>query len=300
MKRVLMGALIATIFVAVIIAGEFYDRFIMSIFMYIVIGICVLEIRYAFGDKIDKRYNVLIWIYALGFGIPYFYFGFIGIVLFTLGIFICCAIVTILDEGKFDSLITIAFILIYPALLLSSLLYINKCASTKVIDSTAEVYPYLSTSILGEQLLPYHTVGLALVFAVSCFTDASALIFGKLFGKHKLCPTLSPNKTVEGAIGGIIGGVVAASLVFYLFEVLTVFKTGLPVKMSLKILNYSLIGVLGSVCTQLGDLIASMVKRSCNIKDFSHLLGSHGGFMDRFDGIMLNGCFVALIYLFIL
>ncbi len=300
LKKTLMGTVIAAVFVGMILLGEYVDRAIMSTFLYIVIAICILEVRYALGDRIPKDFDWLIWTYAALYGAPYFFFGFKGIVLFTLIVFIIGCFISVFKNHADGVLQNFAFVLIYPALLLSALLYINKSAQANhiILDSELEKITY---SVSGEVLLPYHTVGLSLVFAVSSFSDAFAYVFGTLFGKHKLCPNVSPNKTVEGAIGGLFGGLVASAVVYLLFEQFAIFPSGgLPVRIEWKIFDYIIIGIVGSVFTQLGDLVASLVKRHCGLKDYSHLLGSHGGFMDRFDGIVLNGCFVAMIYTFIL
>ena len=66
------------------------------------------------------------------------------------------------------------------------------------------------------------------------------------------------------------------------------------------ILVYVVIGFIGSILTQIGDLLASLIKRHCGIKDYGKILGAHGGVMDRFDGIMLNAIFVAAVYMFII
>jgi phosphatidate cytidylyltransferase len=158
-----------------------------------------------------------------------------------------------------------------------------------------------------QQLLPYNAISLAFVFAVSCFTDAFAYLVGSLFGKHKLCPEISPKKTVEGAIGGLLGGMLGSAVVYLVFDSPIKFFgeqfgltfAGLELKTINVIATYVVIGIFGSVMTQLGDLLASMVKRYCGIKDYSRILGEHGGIMDRFDGIMLNALFVAGVFMFI-
>lgn len=303
LRRTITGAAIAIVFIGVLLLGEFVDRAFMSAFLYIVVAVCILEVRHALGERIPKQYNWLIWLYAMLYGLPYFFFGFRGIIFLTILAFIAACFIAVANNHPDNVLQNIAFLLIYPGVLFSTLLYINRSASTRLILPGDPVYELVINSLWrGEQLLPYNTVGLSLVFAVSWFTDTGAYIFGTTFGKHKLCPQISPNKTVEGSIGGIFGGLLGAALVFLLFElnIFGIFRSGLPVKMSLKILDYVLIGFFGAIFTQLGDLVASLVKRHCGIKDYSNLLGSHGGFMDRFDGIIFNSCFVAAIFTFIL
>ena len=197
---------------------------------------------------------------------------------------------------------------------MSSLLFINRCASTQIITADNPIYPFLENDIWSvlsnyrtTQLLPYNAIGLSFVFCVSAFTDTFAYLVGSLFGKHKLCPQISPKKTVEGSVGGIFGGLIGSALVFVVFEVIlplcSMPQFGLSIHGLSKtnlILSYVSIGLFGSVLTQIGDLLASLVKRYCGIKDYSKVLGEHGGFMDRFDGIMLNSVFVATVFMFII
>ena len=120
-----------------------------------------------------------------------------------------------------------------------------------------------------------------LVFLSAWGNDTLAYCTGRLIGKHKMSPILSPKKTVEGAIGGVIG----AGLLGCLY--------GLFAKQFLSV-NYNLIVVFGIVCAVgglisiIGDLGASAIKRNYDIKDYSHLIPGHGGILDRFDSIIFT------------
>ena len=141
-----------------------------------------------------------------------------------------------------------------------------------------------------------------MMFTAILLTDIGCYYAGTRFGKHKLAPEISPKKTIEGAAGGLFGGIVGALLVFLVFEIFGWLGTGFfawVLRKSYTYLSYALIAIFGSCLTQIGDLVASLIKRSLGIKDFSRLLGSHGGMLDRVDGMMLNACFVSLIFTFI-
>ncbi len=288
-------------------------RAVNSILISVLIMISVVEMRRAIGrEKIPDCFSWLLWAYAIGVGLCYSLFGFVGVVFLTLLVFVC-ATVTSLFKNRPDSLIYIAFMLVYPGLFMSALLYLNRCAATFPITDE-NMLQYLETDIwytLGErqgtQLLPYNAISLALVFSVSSFTDIFAYLVGGLFGKRKLCEEISPKKTVEGAIGGVFGGVFGAFIVFVLFDWLKLFGpqfgltfSGLGLSPAAVAIIYAIIGLCGSGMTQIGDLLASIIKRYCGIKDYSKILGAHGGIMDRFDGVMLNAVFVAFVFMFVL
>lgn len=118
-----------------------------------------------------------------------------------------------------------------------------------------------------------------ILFAMLCAwgTDSFALFTGKLFGKHKLCPNVSPNKTVEGAVGGVICTVILNVIVFLIFDKF-VFTLHTIVWWQIIIISAVL-----SVISMFGDLSASLIKRNHNIKDFGNIFPGHGGVMDRID-----------------
>lgn len=114
---------------------------------------------------------------------------------------------------------------------------------------------------------------------ITIITDTFALLTGKLIGRHKLCPQISPKKTIEGLFGGVIMGVIVATS-FYT----TVINPKLP--LVILIFITTLLAFIG----QLGDLVFSSIKRYYGKKDFSDLIPGHGGILDRFDSLI----FVAL------
>ena len=125
-------------------------------------------------------------------------------------------------------------------------------------------------------------------FICSWVSDVFAYFVGRLFGKHKLIPEISPKKTVEGSIGGIVFAVLAMLLFGFIvdsfFDAITV--------------NYLVLGLMGfvlSIISQIGDLIASSLKREYGVKDYSNLLPGHGGIADRFDSIFAISLLVLAI-----
>ena len=116
-------------------------------------------------------------------------------------------------------------------------------------------------------------------FAAAWVTDSCALICGMLFGKHKLLPSVSPKKTVEGAVGGVLFCIAAFLLYAKILESAFQFE----------IASYIMIAVCGLICgivAVIGDLLFSAIKRASGIKDFGNIMPGHGGVLDRFDSVI--------------
>lgn len=120
-----------------------------------------------------------------------------------------------------------------------------------------------------------------MVFVSSWISDTFAYFTGMLLGKHKLAPVLSPKKSIEGSIGGIAGSALAGALFGYLFS------TKVPQEINFVVVC-AVLGALGSVISQIGDLAASGIKRNYEIKDYGTLIPGHGGIMDRFDSVIVT------------
>ena len=129
---------------------------------------------------------------------------------------------------------------------------------------------------------------IALLFIVPWSTDIFAYFAGRLFGKHKLIPDVSPKKTVEGAIGGFVMATV--------MTVLYGLVVGLFGSVSPQYLSLVVAGMLMSVASMIGDLVASLVKRNYGVKDYSRLLPGHGGVLDRFDSTLAAAFILIILY----
>lgn len=123
-----------------------------------------------------------------------------------------------------------------------------------------------------------------LALAGAWLTDTSSYFVGTLLGRHKLCPTISPKKTVEGFLGGIAGNTILCIAVGALYALIC------RLKGSSIVVSYGQLAVFGATAALvavLGDLSASMIKRQCGAKDYGSILPGMGGGMDRFDSVLL-------------
>lgn len=163
-------------------------------------------------------------------------------------------------------------IFIFAAILL--LIYYFVKRDVRFTDIGITFFGIFYIPFLFQHLVYLSTgVNIGLVFIIAWGTDTFAYVFGMLFGKHKLCPKLSPKKTVEGSIGGIVG---AVGLTYLFVRYLEAEPYWI----------FILIACIGSIVAQIGDLTASKIKRITGIKDFGFIMPGHGGVLDRFDSIL--------------
>ncbi len=121
-----------------------------------------------------------------------------------------------------------------------------------------------------------------LVFIGPWVSDIFAYLCGRLFGKHKLIPEVSPKKTIEGSVGGIV----FAAIAFIVYGI--IIKTWFNADVSFNMIAMAVVGAVISVIAQIGDLAASAIKRRFDVKDYGNLFPGHGGVLDRFDSVLLT------------
>lgn len=141
----------------------------------------------------------------------------------------------------------------------------------------------------------YYPGTFMVVYTLFCawFGDSGAYFIGTFFGKHKLCPEISPKKTVEGLIGGIITAGILVAIQCLVYNLI------LPTELKM---NYAVlipIGMVASGVGVLGDLSASVIKRQYQVKDFGNLIPGHGGVLDRFDSVIFVAPFIYIIFTFL-
>lgn len=124
------------------------------------------------------------------------------------------------------------------------------------------------------------------LFGVAVGGDTFAYFVGSAVGGPKLCPRISPNKTIAGAVGGLVGSVLVAMAVGRIFAAVAP-----DLGVNVPLWADALLGLVGGMAGQMGDLFASLVKRHCKVKDFGHIFPGHGGMMDRLDSVF----FVAIV-----
>lgn len=137
---------------------------------------------------------------------------------------------------------------------------------------TLRYHPYAIGAAAGTALV-------MLPLLLTWSTDVGAYAFGRLFGKKKLIPSVSPGKTVAGAVGGLALTVVIC-LLYVRFILMPYAQLGLTLQGAI------LFGIVVSIAAQTGDLAESLLKREAGVKDSSRILPGHGGILDRFDSLL--------------
>ena len=154
-----------------------------------------------------------------------------------------------------------------------------------------------------KRMLPfaqYRYDAIYFILLILCFAwggDTCAYFAGRAFGKHKLCPVVSPKKTVEGAIGGVLGTMVFGVVATLIYSI-AANRMEAFTRSNIGVSMYVIIALLGCIAAVLGiygDLFASVVKRQCGIKDYGTIFPGHGGILDRFDSVMFIAPFVTMV-----
>ena len=199
-----------------------------------------------------------------------------------------CLFEQALGEDLFWSLTFVVFVLCAFLILVLGVLFPSRFGHAAAYNTIAGLvwpcvfYTACMTALRGDTWLPVACVGILAVWAC----DSMALIIGRGLGKHKIAPSISPNKTRLGCFGGALASLICGAIFWWLFRD----SYAIPLAV------FMVISLLATTAGQLGDLAASMLKRLCGEKDFSHLLPEHGGILDKTDSILFALPTAALLF----
>lgn len=199
----------------------------------------------------------------------------------VLMLFVFCVMATFVvamfqKKQSFDGAAVTVFTLAYPQLFMACFYYMILCAkrSSGQPEGSTDLLAWTSTML-----------AMLMLFIPPMLSDTTAYFWGRQFGRTKLAPVISPKKTVAGSVAGVAGGGVAGLLVFWLVPIFARMRS-VACTLSASWGAYVIMGCVLAALSQVGDLAASFLKRSCGIKDFGKLLPGHGGVMDRIDSTM--------------
>ena len=260
--RLLTAAIGVPAVILIIVISELWSPF-LRIMLGIVSGIMIGE--YMYGNKLLKRFEL---------SIPCMVFS--------------CACSLLIGS-------VYVYLLLYVFL---AVVFFVSIVRHKVID-----FSQLCYSVVGNLLISFGMSAVAvacsnefsltfcfmLVFLLPWMADAGGFFIGASLGKNKLCPDISPKKTVEGAIGGVVFCIISALLLGLVFQLWVI-----P-GVSVNFISLIILGALDAVLSIVGDLSFSLIKRNLNIKDYGNMFPGHGGMLDRCDSIIFTAPLVVLI-----
>ena len=249
----------AVILVIVALAAILPGGIILALTLYVVSVIGFLELTKACGVRTQKM-NALEWV---------------GILCITL-----YYVITVLVQDTSYSMMLVILMLI--ALMFVYVFGFPKYHANQVMNTYFSLIyaPVMLSFVFLTRQLENGIYLVWMIFISSWVSDTCAYLVGVMIGKHKLAPVLSPKKSIEGAVGGIAGAAIVGALFgAYLDNVLYLENFTIVL---------ALVGGVGSVISQVGDLAASAIKRNHDIKDYGKLIPGHGGIMDRFDSVIFT------------
>lgn len=231
----------------------------------------VYEMLKCIGTLKNPYISVPATIYAVICPLSAYFFRYGMLFAITLGFMFLLLITSVAAHEKVKTeSVCVSFTLVtYISICFSSIIRLRYVTTTPGADSGDPVGQYVYL----------------LVFIAAWVTDTFAYFTGVFFGKHKLCPKISPKKTVEGSCGGVF-----FCVVFFIIygTVIGNFCDGLKPNY----IGLALVGCAMSIVSQFGDLLASVIKRTYGIKDYGRLFPGHGGVLDRFDSVLLIAPFL--------
>lgn len=267
-KRIAGGFAVAVLAIAALLAGGIC----LAAILLLISCIAYRELCRATGVSAESRVPGLLE-----------YAGYVGIILYYLLIW---------QHGSGlgpiagESMALFLFMLLIGELMLMMAVYVLTFPRYRSEQVTAAFFcmiygPVMLSFIYLTESLQYGAYIVWMIFISSWVCDTCAYFTGVTWGKHRMAPVLSPKKSVEGAIGGVAGSALAGiAFSFFLVEKVIPDQS--------VTWAFAVIGGIGAVISQIGDLAASAIKRNHEIKDYGTCIPGHGGIMDRFDSVIFT------------
>lgn len=263
LKRTITGAVLVAVLVGVLL---FLPELFTAVLLSVMVFTAAKELLWTTGLVNNRRlvgyaqlFSVLaVWWCYFGMGYPW---ALAGIFVFT----VACFSELLISSGK---------------------LPFQHVAMTAIAGI---LIPFLLSALVRLRLLENGRFFVMLPFVMAFMPDTGAYLVGCAVGKHKLCPNISPKKTVEGLMGGVLGGILG--VVLYALVLQKAFG------FAVNYLYAAVYGALGAGIATFGDLMFSVIKRQTGIKDYGKLLPGHGGILDRFDSVTMVAPLAELLLL---
>ncbi len=249
--RILVGVPLVLLLIAVLYCGGFILLSVLSLFSFA----AVYEIGLMFRKKGYRPLLTPAYVFAVLYCFVYHYFGLLSMIILYMAAIMATMIGSLFTKRHVtNDIIPSLFLYCYPTMFLMCMLLV-----------------YFSFD------RPVALVAAGMAYAAPECSDTFAYFGGTLLGRHKLCPSISPKKTVEGSVFALAGGVVFGVCMYFLQRL---WGESISAAVLLPL------GLGCGVLAQFGDLFASTLKRWADVKDFSSIFPGHGGIVDRIDSIL--------------
>lgn len=264
MKDLPLRTAVAVLLLALLGLVLFFGEWVQAIVLGIFSVIATYEMRNMFSKKGINPFVLPQALLGIAMFSVLYYLGLSYVALIAVAAFSAIVIERIFNKNrKTEDLVAAIFILVYPLALL------------------------FCFGLIGFERNDLSRLAFFCCFAGPAMADNTAYIVGSLIGKHKLCPAISPNKTIEGAVSGVIGGALGGIIAFFVQKIWG---------FDISIFTLIFVCFVGGLIGQFGDLLASTFKRWSGIKDYGHIFPGHGGVMDRLDSAMVAAPVVMIIF----
>lgn len=264
--RLISSAIGISFVIVVLLLSQFVSPMFTTVLLSLLSAVMVGEALTA--KKLMGTYKISMLCIAFGFALPMFSFTKYSFLPFY--IFLLLMLGVMVFSYKNIKIGDISFAFFTSVLISIGIAYITRMTT------------------LFEDYTAFYTV---IIIGIPWVADAGAYFAGVKLGKHKLCPEISPKKTVEGALGGLVAGLLSAVIFGLVFDFIFRYDY----------INYValiIIGLINTPLSMLGDLSFSIIKRNLGIKDYGSVIPGHGGFLDRFDSVIVTAPLVYVVSLF--
>ena len=313
-QRIITATVMIIVLVPILVLSIFFEPFvrIMEVLLFAITLGASLELLFMYDKKehipLGVKITSVILTFLLYFNVVYAFYSFVCGFGYGNLFEYKPIIVKFIDLIHFDKLLSTPI----STLTLIFIVYMSLMVLIPKFNVSEVGGLFISTiyvSICVGAFTVLYMMGLryvAYILLITVFTDIFALVFGRKFGKHKMAPVTSPKKTWEGSIGGTITALVVGCAFIITFTIVSdkgffridVFE---DLHLVLQIIISIILTLMLSVCSQIGDLLASKLKRAYGIKDYSNIFPGHGGILDRFDSTFFaSAIFMLLIIIMII
>ena len=270
MAKRIASAAVGLVLLAVILA--FYETVLLNIAISVISVLAVYELFTATGYIKQKLLSVVCLAYAGLFP----FLNYFGINLYKPVLFLFLLMLFLLMLRYYER---------------------SNIQQLAVAFMVSTLIPYAFTTIIFTRDLTQAHGRLMILLALggAWIGDTGAYFVGTFFGKHKLCPKISPKKTVEGLVGGMVTTALCFVIIGYVYYC---YKSTEANPVEINYLGFLVVGLVCDVLGVIGDLSASMIKRQCKIKDFGNIMPGHGGVLDRFDSVLFTAPFMYVLFSF--